>query len=147
MGFFDDFSKKASEALKATADKTSEMGKELQLKGKINELTAKQGRKFKEIGEAVFNAVVEGKDPITDDVKVLIDEVTAFKEDIKRLEGDILKVKGIKHCVNCGEELSLDVGFCPKCGTEQPKEEVAKEAEVVEEEPKEENNEESEPKE
>ena len=68
---------------------------------------------------------------------------------ISKLESEILAVKKMKKCTNCGTELDIKAEFCSKCGKEQPKVEKveiktepvqAENAEVVEVSDVEENN-------
>lgn len=147
---------KATEAYKVTKEKANDISEEIKIKSKINSLEEKIYELYAEIGEIVYNEVKDGKDVSKDEVTVKCEEISRNKDEIEKLRTELLAVKKIKKCANCGEELDIDVDFCPKCGKEQPKiekveikeePEAAKEAEVVEvnnvEENTTENNEEN----
>lgn len=121
MDFFSKLGKKASETYQATKEKASSISDELKLKGKISEQKEKIEKIYKEIGEIVYNDIKEGKDSSRDIVMPKCDEISKAKDEISKLETEILAVKKIKKCVECGEELDLNAEFCSKCGKEQPK--------------------------
>ena len=97
---------------------------------------------YAEIGEIVYNEVKDGKDVSKDEVTAKCEEISRNKDEIEKLRTDLLAIKKIKKCANCGEELDITVEFCSKCGKEQPKiekveikeepKDEVKEAEVVE---------------
>lgn len=69
----------------------------------------------------VFNEVKDGKDASRDIILPKCEEISKAKDEISKLEAEILAVKKIKKCSNCGTELDLKAEFCSKCGKEQPK--------------------------
>ncbi len=153
MDFFNKLGKKASETYQATKEKASNISDELKLRGKISEQKEKIEKLYKEIGETVYNEVKDGKDVSRDAIVSKCDDISKAKDEISKLEADILAVKKIKKCANCGTELDIKAEFCSKCGKEQPKMEKveikeepvqAENAEVVEVSNVEENNENSE---
>lgn len=133
---------KATEAYKVTKEKASDISEEIKLKSKINSLEEKNYEMYAEIGEIVYNEVKDGKDVSKDEVTAKCEEISRNKDEIEKLKTDLLAIKKIKKCANCGEELDITVEFCSKCGKEQPKIEKieikeepqaeVKEAEVVE---------------
>lgn len=142
MDFLNKLGKKASETYQATKEKATTISGELKLKGKISDLKEKIQKDYAEIGEIVYKEVKDGKDVSKEAVMAKCDEISKAKDEIAKLETEILAVKKIKKCVNCGSELELSAEFCSKCGKEQPKiekveikkeePETAKEAEVIE---------------
>ena len=96
---------------------------------------------YTEIGKSVYNEVKDGKDVSKEEIAAKCEEISNAKDDILKIEDNILALKKVKKCVDCGEELELDAAFCSKCGKEQPKIEKVeikeepqevKEAEVIE---------------
>lgn len=136
MDFFNKLGKKASETYQATKEKASNISDELKLKGKISEQKEKIEKMYKEIGEIVYNEVKDGKDVSRDTIIPKCDEISKAKDQISKLETEILAVKKIKKCANCGAELDISAEFCSKCGKEQPKTEKV---EIKEDAPKAEN--------
>ena len=142
MDFLNKLGKKASETYQATKEKATTLSEELKLKGKISDLNEKIQKGYSEIGEIVYKEVNEGKDVSKEAVISKCEEISRSKDEISKLETEILAVKKIKKCINCGVELELSAEFCSKCWKEQPKIEkveikkeepkTAKEAEVIE---------------
>ena len=141
MDFFNKLGKKASKTYQATKEKAANITEELKLKGKISELKDKIDDLYKDIGKIVYIEVKDGKDVSKEEVTGKCEEISKAKDDIAKIETEILALKKSKKCINCGVELDLDDCFCCKCGKEQPKQEKvevkeepenAKEAEVIE---------------
>lgn len=131
MDFFNKLGKKASETYQYTKDKTSKISEELKLKGKVSDLKSKIEEAYLEVGKIVYEEFKNGTDVSREAVSGKCDEIKSMQEEIEKLNDQILKVKNIKKCANCGEEIELNVKFCPKCGKEQPEE--VKNVEVKEE--------------
>lgn len=132
MEFFNKLGKRASETYQATKEKATNISEELKLKGKICEHKETIEKLYKEIGEIVYNEVKDGKDVSRDIVTSKCEEISRAKEEIEKLETEILAVKKIKKCVGCGVELEIKAEFCSKCGKQQPK---IEKVEVKEQEP------------
>ena len=144
MDFFDKLSKKASETYKLTKEKTSQISGELKLRNKMNNSKDRIDELYSEIGKIVYEAHKKNEELSKDDIRPKCEEIAREEEEIEKAEIEILALKKIKKCVNCGAELDEKDEFCSKCGKEQPKEEKievevkesaseeAKEAEVTE---------------
>ena len=140
MDFFDKLSKKATETYQVAKEKTTNLSEELKLKSKYNNLEETNYQIFAEIGEIVYNELIEGRDVDKEQILAKTDKITINKNEMEKLKLQILDIKNIKKCVVCGNELSKDSEFCSKCGAAQPKAEKvdvkpepkdAKETEVV----------------
>lgn len=140
MDFLNKLGKKASETYQATKEKATTISEELKLKGKISDLKSKIQKDYTEIGEIVYKEIKAGKDVEKEEITAKCEEISRANDEISKLETEILAVKKIKKCSNCGAELEIDAEFCSKCGKEQPKiekveiveEASAKDAEVIE---------------
>ena len=121
MDFFDKLSKKASETYKMTKEKTTQISGELKLKNKINEAKEEIEKIYSEIGNLVYNAHKNGEAVSEDEVTAKCEEIARKEEEIEKAKVEILSLKKIKKCVNCGAELNENDEFCSKCGQEQPK--------------------------
>ena len=142
MDFFSKLGKKASKTYQATKEKAVNLSEELKLKGKINDLKDKIEDVYKEIGKTVYNEVKDGKDVSKEEITAKCETISKYKDEIEKLQSDILALKNVVKCANCGVELDIGDPFCYKCGTKQPEvekveikeetEDVVKNAEVVE---------------
>jgi len=146
MEFFDKLTKKASETYKGAAEKTGKIAKEAKLKLKISDNKSKINDIYEEIGKKVYQKHASNEDIcIKQDLEEECARIDELSAEIEGYHKEILELSNEKACTNCGEHMSKDAKFCPKCGTEQPeiKEEPAKEVEVLAEDKVEENTEES----
>ena len=146
MEFFDKLTKKASETYKGAAEKTGKIAKEAKLKLKISDNKSKINDIYEEIGKKVYQKHASNEDIcIKQDLEEECARIDELSAEIEGYHKEILELSNEKACTNCGEHMSKDAKFCPKCGTEQPeiKEEPAKEVEVIDENQEENVSEES----
>ena len=138
MGFFNEIGKKTSEA-------TSKITKETKLKLKINDNKNKIEDIYEEIGKKVYEKHVREENiNIKADLEEQCTKIDVLASEIEEILNQIRELKDKKQCENCYAEIDINDRFCPECGAEQemPKEEPAREVEVLEK--KENNNEGSE---
>lgn len=142
MDFFSKLRNKASKTYQVTKEKAANISEELKLKGKISDLKDKISNLYTEIGKTVYNELKDGRDVSKEEITEKCDEISKYKDEIERIQSDILALKKVMKCANCGEELDFGDTFCYKCGSKQPEvekveiknddEQVVKDAEVVE---------------
>lgn len=137
MDFFNKLGKKASETYQVTKEKTAKFSGEMKLKGKISDTKNKITDLYEEIGQHVYNQyktnTEEGKEEITDKCE----EISKQFDEISKLETEILALKEVKKCVECGAEIGQKDDFCSKCGKQQPKIEKVEVKVEVQEQPQE----------
>ena len=152
MEFLNKLGKKASETYQVTKEKAVNLSEELKLRGKISEYKEEIVKNYKDIGEIVYNEIKNNNGVSKEAVTSKCEEIDKANDEISKLEVQLLALKKVKKCINCGAELDIDAEFCSKCGNKQPvvekvevKEEPSdtKEAEVVEVNNVEENKEEN----
>lgn len=142
MEFFNKLGQKASEAYKATADKTGKVAKEAKLRMKIGELKSKINDVYKEIGECVYQKHIrEEKYDVSKELEEKCIRIDVMSDEIDSYLKQCLELKDKKQCPKCFKEIEIEVNYCPNCGKKQ-KIEPAKEVEVIEKE-EETNNEET----
>jgi len=133
MDFFNKLGKKATETYQVTKEKTVKFSEEMKLKRKINEAKNKITDLYEEIGEIAYNQyktnIEEGKEAIS----LKCEEISNKFDEIAKLEIEILSIKEVKKCTECGIEISKKDAFCSKCGKEQPQEKIEEKIEVTQE--------------
>ena len=140
MGFFNSLGKKASEAYKVTADKTSKIAKETKLRMQVADYKSQINDLYKEIGEVVYKKHSEdSKNSITKELEEKCTKIDELSAQIDANLKECLKLKDKRTCPKCSSEVDKNVQFCTNCGEklepiveEKSEEEPAKEAEVVE---------------
>lgn len=132
MDFFNKLSKKTNEVYQGAKEKTVKLSEEIKLRNKIGDLKDKVEKEYLEIGKAVYEKMKVGEDASKEEITPKCEEISRLKDEIEKVESDILALKNIKKCASCGAELDVNAEFCSKCGTAQPKVEKV-EVEVAEE--------------
>lgn len=132
MDFFDKLGKKASEAYKATADKTGKLAKETKLKFKIGDLKSQINDIYEEIGKKVYEKHIREEEIcIKKDLEEQCTKIDVLSAEIDNLLKQCLELKNQKQCPKCYKQIDKEAKFCPYCGEKQESKEV-KEAEILE---------------
>ena len=94
MEFFDKLGKKASEAYKATADKTGKLAKEAKLRMKISELKSQVNDNYKEIGKVIYQKHTrEGEYDISKEVEEMCTKIDVLNDEIESNLKQCLELK------------------------------------------------------
>lgn len=118
MSIFSNVTNKVSSTARAVSKKSSDIVGVSKLNANISSEQEKIKRSYFEIGKLVYKAFTEGVDT-PESVKQLCEGIRTGECSIEDMKFKILRLKGLKPCPGCGEELSEDVAFCPRCGTKQ----------------------------
>lgn len=126
MDFFNKLGKKTNEVYQGAKEKTVKISEEIKIRTKISDLKDKVEDELWEIGKIVYEKMKEGEDASKEEILPKCEEVSRLKDEIAKLETELLALKKIKKCVSCGAELDQNAEFCSKCGAAQPKVEEVK---------------------
>lgn len=137
MDFFNKLGKKASETYQVTKEKTAKFSGEMKLKGKMNDAKNKITDLYEEIGRHVYNQYKTNTEEGKDEIIAKCEEISKQFDEISQLETEILALKEVKKCTECGAEINQKDDFCSKCGKQQPKTEKVEVKVEVEEQPQE----------
>jgi len=134
MDFFDKLGKKASKTYKEAAELTGKLAKEAKLKMKMSENKAKIEDIYEEIGKKVYEKHIREENiDIKEELQEECSKIDEYSEIIKETRMELLKLKDLKQCKNCYEEIEIDDNFCPRCGEKQEEiKDDAKEVEILE---------------
>ena len=154
MDFFDKIGKKASQAYKATAEKTNKITREAKLKMKNSENKSAIEELYKEIGKKVYEKHVRQEDiNIEKELEEECTKIDVLAAEIETNLNECLELRDKIKCEKCSALIDKSSKFCSECGSkvdvtevteivetteDEQKTEMAKEVEVVEE-----NNEEN----
>lgn len=126
MGFFDQIGKKATEMYQGAKDKTNQLSSEIKLKSKLSDEKDRVDNLYEDIGKIVYKEFLENKEGFSNEVANKCREIVAAKENIDNINKEIMLLKDMIVCSNCGENIQKDSDFCSKCGTA-----IAKEGKVI----------------
>ena len=134
MEFFDKLGKKATEAYRATADKTGKIARETKIKLRVGELKTQINDIYEEIGKKVYEKHTREEDiSIKNDLEEQCTKIDVLSDEIESLLKECLELKDKKQCSNCYKEIEKEVKFCPNCGAKQEEQEEQEEQEKQEE--------------
>lgn len=113
MAFFDKIGKTITNTSKDVAKKTKDLTETAKLNSQINtELKKIEEIHFK-IGKIYYE---EYKNTSLENLIPLCNEIDEAYNRIEANKAQIVEIKGILPCPNCGTELSNESTFCSKCG-------------------------------
>lgn len=121
MAFMDNLSKIAKtvgDGAKVAAKKSGDMVEVAKINMAINTEEDKIRNLYMEMGKIVFDTFERTN--VVDEAYVdNCNKVTEIKRNIADMKQKIVDIKNSKACSACGEEMGMDVMFCPKCGAKQ----------------------------
>lgn len=117
MGFFDDFGKKISSAGQEAIAKTKELADVAKINSGISDEENKIKVAYSEIGKKYFENHSEDSE---EDYEAQVAVIKEAMEKIKAYEQQIVEIKGVVKCPNCGAENTKTAAFCATCGTAMP---------------------------
>ena len=116
-GFFDKLSKTVTEASQKTMAKTMELADVARLNSMISdeertisELYAQIGKLYRTLHQNDYEANFAGM------IKAIIES----EDKIDQYHSQILDIKGVQRCGNCGAEVLKGAAFCSACGAVMP---------------------------
>ena len=115
---FDEIKRNASGLAGRAAKKTGDMTNLVKLKFAVKSAEGKLSSVYEEIGRLFYNAERSGED-CTSDIAAYIMKADKLKADIAAYTKQIAKLRNIRICESCGNEIDETVSFCPFCGTKQ----------------------------
>ncbi|QOR33704.1 zinc ribbon domain-containing protein [Clostridium sp. 'deep sea'] len=93
------------------------------LSAKINSEENKIRKIYTELGEQMYKDFQHGES-FKEPYMVMFSDISIIKSNIAQLRKELLDVKGVVLCKNCGQEVKRDVTFCAKCGSRMDETEV-----------------------
>ena len=141
MAFIDELKKSAVDFAGKAKHQTTKITGITKINLAIKSNESKLAAVYEEIGRLFYLAEREGTDN-TEAIATAIMKADKYNADIELAKRDLAKLRDVKNCDACGNEIDRDFAFCNFCGAKQeiPEPEVAEEAAetVIEEIPVEE---------
>lgn len=128
MPFFDNLSKKASEATAKAMQKAQDFSETSRLNSMIAEQEKRINTTYYQIGKLYVS--VHGADREEAFVG-MVSDIADAEQKIAEYRKQIQDIKGVQHCDKCGAEVPSGVAFCSSCGAPMPKPEVTMDSDSV----------------
>lgn len=114
MSFFEKFGEKLTTAGKDVARKTKELADTAKLNMQISNEEDNIKSKYIEIGKLYYELFSSSPD---EKFAGFCNSISESKNKIDTLKVQILEIKGVKKCSNCGTEIDFTATFCCSCGS------------------------------
>ena len=131
MAFIDELKKSAVDFADKAKQKTTKITGITKINLAIKSNESKLAAVYEEIGRLFYLAEREGTDN-TEAIATAIMKADKYNADIELAKRDLAKLRDVKNCDACGNEIDRDFAFCNFCGAKQEilEPEVAEEAEA-----------------
>lgn len=113
MDFFNNLSKRISQTSQNAVEKTKIFTATTKLNFDINEVKSQIAEYYRQIGEIFFANYQNNPSAELID---LVEKIKEMLSDIDRMTAQIVELKGVVICPQCGAEVPADTSFCGKCG-------------------------------
>ncbi|HIR88524.1 MAG TPA: zinc-ribbon domain-containing protein [Candidatus Fimimorpha faecalis] len=134
MDFFEKLTETFAKNSKEFADKAKDYAEVAKLHTKINAANTKINESLITLGKAYYDA---HKNDGNTEFEAIFEEIHKAHLTIRKCQEEIQKIKNIKICEKCGEEVSADATYCSHCGAKlkttdkkEKSDDVVEEAEV-----------------
>lgn len=127
MAFFDELSKKISQAGQTAVQKGKELADIAKLNSAVSDEEKRIDDNYREIGKLYTS--LHGENPDVD-FAAMIAAIHESESKILEYKQQIKDIKGVVCCEKCGAEVSSNAAFCSTCGAPMP---VVKPVETQEE--------------
>lgn len=127
MDFFNNIGKAFTGMAKTVQQKTASGIESGKLSGEIRTQKAERAKLVQALGEAYFETRNGGD--TAEQLALICRRIEEIDEKIAALSLQLDVLNGQKRCPNCQKAVSLEVKFCPVCGTPVPTPEIPKEPE------------------
>ncbi len=118
MAFFDDLSKKLSQASQSAVQKAKEMTDIARINGAISDEEKKINNSYYQIGKLYVSM---HETDYEDNFAAVIAAIKESEAKICEYKQQLQDIKGVVRCEKCGAEVANNVAFCSACGAAMPK--------------------------
>ena len=117
MAFFDDISKKLSQASQGVAQSTKNFASVTKFNNMVSEEEKKIETLYYQLGRAYFDNFATAADP---KLAGYVSAINTALTNIETYKSQIKEIKGVTACPQCGAEISYASAFCNTCGARLP---------------------------
>ena len=117
MAFFDDISKKISQAGQGVAQSTKNFASVTKFNNMVSDEEKKIETLYYQLGRAYFDNFAMAADP---KLAGYVSAINASLANIENYKNQIKEIKGVTACPQCGAEISYASAFCNTCGARLP---------------------------
>ena len=113
MKFFESFGSTVSDGAKVVSEKTKKVTGVASIKTQINSTKSGLTKLYKDLGKAYYEDP-ENAEALAD----IVNEINNVNDKVAILEKKLAVKQGKIKCEACGEYMSAEYAYCPKCGAQ-----------------------------
>lgn len=117
MAFFDDISKKISQASQGVAQSTKNFANVTKFNNMVSDEEKKVETLYYQLGRAYYDHFAMSADA---ELAGYISAINTSLANIESYKNQIKEIKGVTACPQCGAEISYASAFCNTCGARLP---------------------------
>lgn len=125
---FEKVGRTLSDTGRAVSEKTKQVGDVVRLNAKIISEERSISDNYVKIGKTYYDNFSDNPSP---DFEEAVNAITASIDAIKDMKTQILAIRGMVKCAECGANASSEDSFCGKCGAKLEKPEPKEEDEII----------------
>ena len=118
MEFWDDLSKKLSDAADYTVRETGKLTEVAKLKYRLSVLRGKENDLFRALGKIKYGEC-SGNATDTSACDGIVGQISELRREAEELSARLAALRNYKFCIACHEKMAASMTFCPYCGTKQ----------------------------
>ncbi len=113
---FNNIVDKAKQGFEVVYKKTEDVVNVSKMKLDKASLEAKLSKSYEMLGQICYQSVISGENFESEEVKVLVDDITDNIAEIEELDIKIQGLKNKKLCPKCHSSIDVNSVFCSNCG-------------------------------
>lgn len=114
---FENISKKIANVSRGAVNGTKKFAEGISLSSQVDECKKEINECYTKLGETFYTRT---KTNIPEEYQGIFERIKMLNNQIILLEEQMRRVKGVRNCPKCNQEVSEDAIFCPSCGFSLP---------------------------
>lgn len=117
MDFFANVKRAVSDTAQTVSKASGEVADKVKTKYSIYDMNGDIKRLLGEIGLEIYQSYKNDEAELSESILEKCRELDEKNAQIEAAEAKLVSKKGVLVCDNCGEKISKNMTFCPKCGS------------------------------
>lgn len=130
MSLFDEIRKNVTDLTENVAKKSSTVIETQKMRMRKTSLESDLRDYYVQLGK-LYEKKLAKSEETEEDAAPILDKIEGAKKEIRSIQEALIKARGMVRCTACGQDVSREFDFCPKCGAKLEKPEPEPEKEVI----------------
>lgn len=130
MSLFDEIRKNVTDLTENVAKKSSTVIETQKMRMRKSSLESDLRDYYVQLGK-LYEKKLTKSEETDEEAASALEKIAEAKKEIRSIQEALIKARGMVHCTTCGQDVSREFDFCPKCGAKLEKPEPEPEKEVI----------------